>query len=104
MFLYYHLQIKYDIVVSAFSLLELPSLASRVQTIENLWHKTDDLLVIIEHGKKPGFMAVLEARNLVLQMTGHKVTDTFNVDDTINQVFQTDEDESPTSSIMAPVS
>ncbi|XP_053209503.1 methyltransferase-like protein 17, mitochondrial [Panonychus citri] len=92
--------IKYDIVVSAYSLLELPSLASRVQTIENLWHKTEDLLVIIEHGKKSGFMAVLEARNLVLQMTGHKVTDTFNVDDSVNQVIQSN--EFPASSIMAP--
>ncbi|XP_015787640.1 methyltransferase-like protein 17, mitochondrial [Tetranychus urticae] len=94
--------IKYDLVVSAFSLLELPSLRSRVNTIENLWHKTDDLLVIIEHGKKAGFAAVLEARNLVLQITGHKVTDTFNVDSEIRGVTESDDNQVPSSHIIGP--
>lgn len=32
--------VKYDLVVSAFSLLELPSYKSRINVIENLWQKT----------------------------------------------------------------
>lgn len=65
-------------VVSAFSLLELPDARNRIQVIENLWHKTQDMLVIIESGNRSGFAAVLEARNLILQLSGHKVTSTFD--------------------------
>ncbi|CAG2117735.1 unnamed protein product, partial [Medioppia subpectinata] len=46
--------------------------------IENLWHKTQDVLVIAEHGSRAGFAAVLEARNLILQLSGHKVTAHFS--------------------------
>ncbi|KAH9401209.1 Methyltransferase-like protein 17, mitochondrial [Tyrophagus putrescentiae] len=48
----------YDLVVSAFSLLELPDTRSRLYVVENLWKKTSGALVIVEHGSKAGFAAV----------------------------------------------
>lgn len=61
-------------VVSAFSLLEQPNQRSRINVIENLWFKTQDMLVIVEHGTEEGFTAILEARNLILQLGGLKLT------------------------------
>ncbi|CAL1265751.1 unnamed protein product [Larinioides sclopetarius] len=60
--------IKYDLVVSAFSLLDLPSVEERVRTIDTLWRKTKDILVIIENGNLSGFFSVLDARDYVLQI------------------------------------
>lgn len=65
---------KYDLVVAAFSLLELPNIDLRVQTIENLWNKTNDILVIIERGNSGGFETINEARNLILDVGGHNTT------------------------------
>lgn len=67
-------RVRYDMVVVAFSLLELPNRELRAQTIENLWNKTNDLLVIVERGNKGGFSTVNEARNFVLDLSGHDVT------------------------------
>ncbi|XP_042909941.1 ribosome assembly protein METTL17, mitochondrial isoform X2 [Parasteatoda tepidariorum] len=58
--------IKYDLVVSAFSLLELPSMKDRLQAIDTLWRKTKNVLVIVEHGTLAGFSTVLDARDYVL--------------------------------------
>jgi ribosomal protein RSM22 (predicted rRNA methylase) len=49
------LQLKYDVVISAYTLLELPSARTRLETILNLWNKTDKYLVIVEHGTNAGF-------------------------------------------------
>lgn len=98
------MQTKFDIVVSAFSLLDLPSKSSRINTIENLWHKTKDILVIVETGKKAGFQAVLEARNLIMDITGHKVSTTFKVSRTDQQLVPREEKNIPKAHIMAPVS
>jgi len=38
------------------------------------------MLVIVEHGTRAGFAAVLEARNLILELSGHKVTAAFKHD------------------------
>lgn len=65
---------RYDLVVAAFSLLELPNMELRVQTLENLWNKTNDILVIVERGNKGGFDTINEARNLVLECGGHNTT------------------------------
>ena len=89
-------------VVSAFSLLELPDYRNRIQVIENLWHKTQDLLVIIEHGTRSGFAAVLEARNFILEISGHKVTPSYKDDPSQTKVTLKDTSES--SHIVAPVS
>lgn len=90
-------------MVSAFSLVDLPSKSSRIHVIENLWHKTEDLLVLVEHGNASGFAAILEARNLVLQIGGHKVTDTFKVDSSNRNVAQMNHNLSPTCHLIAPV-
>ncbi|XP_039287269.1 methyltransferase-like protein 17, mitochondrial [Nilaparvata lugens] len=49
---------KYDIVVSAFSLIELASKQIRLETILNLWNQTGQYLVIVEHGTKSGLRYV----------------------------------------------
>lgn len=69
---------KYDMVVAAFTLLELPNSELRTQTIENLWNKTNDLLVIVERGNKGGFDAVNEARSFILDISGHDTTKKIN--------------------------
>ncbi|XP_077982461.1 ribosome assembly protein METTL17, mitochondrial-like [Glandiceps talaboti] len=63
---------KYDIVVSAYTLMELPSLQERINTLCTLWKKTEHYLIIIENGTNEGFKIILEARNLILH--GEKYT------------------------------
>ncbi|XP_049883387.1 methyltransferase-like protein 17, mitochondrial [Pectinophora gossypiella] len=60
--------IKYNIVLSSFSLFELPSMKSRLETIQKLWNKTEDFLIIVEHGSNTGFQIVNEAREFVLNL------------------------------------
>ncbi|CAN7986133.1 unnamed protein product [Ixodes pacificus] len=59
-------KIKFDLVTSAFSLLELPSAEHRLQTVASLWGKTNSMLVLIENGTLEGHRAVLEARDFIL--------------------------------------
>lgn len=56
----------YDIVVSAYSLLELPNQISRLETILKLWQKTEQYLIIIEQGTNAGFKVINEARDFIL--------------------------------------
>ncbi|XP_066992180.2 ribosome assembly protein METTL17, mitochondrial [Anabrus simplex] len=63
--------LKYDIVVSAFSLFELPSLKARLDTLLTLWNKTQGYLVVIENGTKSGFQAVNEAREFILDISNN---------------------------------
>ncbi|XP_015180546.1 PREDICTED: methyltransferase-like protein 17, mitochondrial [Polistes dominula] len=56
----------YDIVVSSFSLLELPDIEKRFDIVQKLWAKTQNYLVIIEDGTNAGFAAVNEARDILL--------------------------------------
>lgn len=72
-------RVKYDLVVVAYSLLELPNRESRAQTIENLWHKTNDLMVIVERGNEGGFTTINEARNFILDSSGYDVTKKVNL-------------------------
>ncbi|CAH0730633.1 unnamed protein product, partial [Brenthis ino] len=58
--------LKYNVVLSAFSLFEMPSIKSRLETIQKLWNKTEDFLIIVEHGSNAGFQVVNEAREYVL--------------------------------------
>ncbi|XP_014486134.1 PREDICTED: methyltransferase-like protein 17, mitochondrial [Dinoponera quadriceps] len=62
----------YDIVVSAYSLFELPGTESRLETILKLWQKTERYLIIVEQGTNAGFELVNEARDLVLRYTKSK--------------------------------
>ncbi|KAI5651311.1 mitochondrial small ribosomal subunit rsm22 domain-containing protein [Phthorimaea operculella] len=66
--------LKYNIVLSAFSLFELPSMKSRLETIQKLWNKTEDFLIIIEQGSNAGFQIVNEAREFVLNLPEGKNT------------------------------
>lgn len=61
--------IDYDIVLSAYSLFELPDMKSRLETIQTLWNKTKDYLVVVEQGTNAGFQAVNEARDFVLNIS-----------------------------------
>lgn len=72
-------KVKYDLVVVAFSMLELPNSELRANTIENLWHKTNDLLVVVERGNRGGFATINEARHFILDMSGHDVTKKINL-------------------------
>ena len=95
-------QVKYDLVVSAFTLMELPSRAARVHAIESLWQKTHDMLVIIESGTKSSFSVINEVRSLILDMTGHDVTNTYYEDTDETGVKEYDWKDAPTSHIVAP--
>lgn len=97
-------QIKYDMVVSSYTLMELPNQRSRVQVIENLWNKTQDLLVLIETGSPEGFATILEARNLILTLNGYDVTKSYYIDPSQVSVVNYDPESAPTAHIMAPVS
>jgi len=63
---------SYDIVVSAYSLFELPSMESRLDTILKLWMKTENYLIIVEEGTNAGFKLVNEARDFVLKYANSK--------------------------------
>ncbi|CAG9789847.1 unnamed protein product [Diatraea saccharalis] len=64
--------IKYNIVLSAFSLFEMPTLKSRLETIQKLWNKTEDFLIIVENGSNAGFKIVNDAREFILNMPKSK--------------------------------
>ncbi|XP_014221473.1 methyltransferase-like protein 17, mitochondrial [Trichogramma pretiosum] len=57
--------LQHDIVVSAYSLMELESAKSRLEVIAKLWKKTNQYLIIVEQGTNAGYKLVLEARDFV---------------------------------------
>ncbi|XP_018566873.1 methyltransferase-like protein 17, mitochondrial [Anoplophora glabripennis] len=61
-------KVTYDLVTCAYSLLELPSLEARLQTLVNLWNKTERYLVIVEQGTNAGFKVINEIRDFILQV------------------------------------
>ncbi|XP_033210764.1 methyltransferase-like protein 17, mitochondrial isoform X2 [Belonocnema kinseyi] len=60
---------NYDIVVSAYSLIELPNAKTRLDAVMKLWNKTKSYLVIVENGNNAGFNLVNEARDFVLLLS-----------------------------------
>ncbi|XP_006883346.1 PREDICTED: methyltransferase-like protein 17, mitochondrial [Elephantulus edwardii] len=60
-------KVQFDLVVSAFSLSELPSKADRSEVIQTLWRKTSNFLILIENGTKAGHRLLMDARDLVLK-------------------------------------
>nr|XP_002717927.1 methyltransferase-like protein 17, mitochondrial isoform X1 [Oryctolagus cuniculus] len=60
-------KVQFDVVVSAFSLSELPSKADRTETVQNLWRKTSGFLVLVENGTKAGHCLLMDARDVVLK-------------------------------------
>jgi len=47
--------VKYDLVVCAHTLLELPSAELRLQMALSLWRKSQGYLVFVEHGSRAAF-------------------------------------------------
>lgn len=64
----------YDITLSSFTLLELPSFKDRMEAVAALWAKTENFLVIVEDGTNAGYQAVMEARNLITHFEGMEST------------------------------
>ncbi|XP_050423043.1 methyltransferase-like protein 17, mitochondrial [Adelges cooleyi] len=62
-------KLKFDLVVSAFSLFELPDMKNRFETILNLWNKTNKYIVLVELGTRAGFELINEARDLILNIS-----------------------------------
>lgn len=62
------LQSQYDLVLSAYSLLELPSSYNRLETVLKLWNKTARILVLVERGNTTGFRVINEARDFILSL------------------------------------
>ncbi|XP_032199006.1 methyltransferase-like protein 17, mitochondrial isoform X3 [Mustela erminea] len=60
-------KVQFDVVVSAFSLSELPSKADSTELVQTLWRKTSHFLVLVENGKKAGHCLLTDARDLVLK-------------------------------------
>ncbi|XP_047594649.1 methyltransferase-like protein 17, mitochondrial isoform X2 [Lutra lutra] len=60
-------KVQFDVVVSAFSLSELPSKADRTELVQTLWRKTNHFLVLVENGTKAGHCLLMDARDLVLK-------------------------------------
>ncbi|CAO3645643.1 unnamed protein product [Cunninghamella blakesleeana] len=57
---------KTDLVVSAFTLGEISSLALQESTVKDLWDQTGDILVLIERGTPVGFSTIARARQWIL--------------------------------------
>lgn len=72
-------KIKYDIVVSAFTLTELPFRSQRAQAIRSLWNKTNDFLVIVEPGNNEGFDITLQARQFLLRSLEKQYADDYDL-------------------------
>ncbi|XP_075745129.1 ribosome assembly protein METTL17, mitochondrial [Rhipicephalus microplus] len=62
-------KITFDLVVSAFTLMELPNAMQRLETVASLWGKTSGLLVLIENGTQAGHKAIAEARDFILMIS-----------------------------------
>jgi len=59
----------YDIVVSAFSLLELSNQQERLKALWQLWNKTESYLVLVEFGNQSGYTSLMEARSFLLNLS-----------------------------------
>jgi len=57
---------KYDIVVSAYSMCEIPSQKKRLSYLDALWERTEKYLILIETGNFHGFTLIDEMRNYAL--------------------------------------
>ncbi|XP_076448780.1 ribosome assembly protein METTL17, mitochondrial-like [Babylonia areolata] len=58
---------QFDMVVSAYTLLEQPDQERRLQLVDDLWQMTNDVLVLVENGTTAGFSTIYEARDRLLQ-------------------------------------
>ncbi|XP_060589043.1 methyltransferase-like protein 17, mitochondrial [Ruditapes philippinarum] len=63
-----HKENKFPLVVSAYLLLEQPSMEERLNLISLLWDLTDNYLVLVEHGTTAGYQLILEAREMIFKL------------------------------------
>ncbi|XP_044131082.1 methyltransferase-like protein 17, mitochondrial isoform X3 [Bufo gargarizans] len=68
-------KVQFDLVVSAYSLNELPNFAEREKTIQTLWRKTGGFLVLVENGTREGHQLLMEARDIVIKGGDKEVLD-----------------------------
>lgn len=67
--MFFRLQVKFDLVLCAFSLFELPDIKTRVELLMNLWNRCDGYLVVVESGTKAGFSLIKEARDFFIEQS-----------------------------------
>lgn len=70
-------RVQYDIITSAYSLSELPTLSILRQTLASLWRKTKKYLILIEVGSQAGFNVISEARDFILQAKNWTASDEY---------------------------
>lgn len=58
----------FDIVLSAYSLFELPSLEKRLEVANSLWNKASKYLVFVENGTNAGFLVLNEIREFLMSV------------------------------------
>ncbi|XP_057381358.1 methyltransferase-like protein 17, mitochondrial [Daphnia carinata] len=61
--------VKYDLVVCAHTLLELPSAELRLQMALSLWRKSQGYLVFVEHGSRAAYEVIVEIRDFLLSLS-----------------------------------
>lgn len=59
-------KVKYNLVIAAYTLGEIPSIRWRKISLASLWRKTEDFLVLLEPGTWSGYHNILEAREFLL--------------------------------------
>lgn len=59
---------RYDIVLSAYSMFELPNLKSRLEAAHNLWKKAENYLIFVEQGTNAGFQVLNEIREFLMTL------------------------------------
>ncbi|KAF0767688.1 methyltransferase-like protein 17, mitochondrial [Aphis craccivora] len=67
-------KLKFDLVVSAYTMFELPDIKTRFETLLNLWNKTKKYIVLVEMGTRAGFNLINEARDLLLEISSQNST------------------------------
>lgn len=68
---------KFDVVLSAYSMMELPSIHHRLEVANNLWNKTEEYLIFIESGTNAGFQILNEIRYFLLDLKSKNEEDAF---------------------------
>jgi ribosomal protein RSM22 (predicted rRNA methylase) len=58
--------LKYDLVMSAYSLMELSGYQQRMEVVDNLWNKCDGYLMFVERGTMAGFKLIDEVRERLI--------------------------------------
>ncbi|KAJ3316068.1 hypothetical protein HDV04_000277 [Boothiomyces sp. JEL0838] len=66
---------KADLVLSAFTLSELPNDNNRKLTVKALWRQTNDILILIDRGNPSGFNAISTARTQIINLCKEENTE-----------------------------